>query len=890
MRKASPQLAAFLKRLNPRLSVRDWITWFKAVLALVLTYIFFLTPAISSWMQLRDLYWMVFTNIVGTYLYISGLSACIFIISAGMWCFLQGVCGSQHYLMGIGLFPYIYLLSLMRAQSHDRYFQVAIFGILISYISTAGETGVLGPDSSWGDQLDYNYLADTMISYFMGLGIGLFVNLCVLPDFGEWHLNDMLSEIFLNMAELSRASTACLICSGFSQDEYLANCETRNKLVSAIQKTFRKVDSTIEHASREISYSKFSTADYSSVAQQAKSVAATLFSINTVLNGPEALRLVRNPVYQSNVTIQMQAAWRDFDTACSAVFEGMVMDLEQPADEVKVETGSLVLGLDAATNVALDEFSIHKPAVFSTIFEHADVGLDDCTTQASKDAWEKFAQLNFHDLATQEFVKELKSLHQETHSRAQEHRRVRFHFGFTTQVKSFFRHAKIHAANAFRNPSRSSARKALSSFKDFLVSDNSIYAFKSAIAIMLFQLTLLISTNTYDHWYFERGLAPIAVAMGPSLGQTYSTLIPRILGTVFGGTVGYCGVLVFGKDSPWHILIGFFQMVPVFYVNFFYPQHAVLARLCLISYTMYLFITIAYEHDPTFPDPSQYLMKLVTVISVALVYATIFATLIFPMTSRKLLRSKLATIFTDLNVFYRKIVSRRTRTVELDARMSKIEEAETKDFRNEIFSQLVALNSLMHYCTLEPRLEGPFQETDYKEIVDHQYQLLDRLECLRLCIGDEPFDPKIKQILKFGAYGEARAEMHQNIRVLLFISASTMLTKLRLLPNLPKASHSRDKMIEGFVSMLLQHSQPHEYDGSDPFDGVMPVDRKGMLEALNSPKWVRVQGMSVSLREVSRVLDETIPYLKSLFGEAPDILDPEDEALLPIVIGKNEYK
>ncbi|KAJ3075295.1 hypothetical protein HDU98_008653 [Podochytrium sp. JEL0797] len=788
--------------------------------------------------------------------------------------------------MGIGLFPYIYLLSLLRAQSHDRYFQVVIFGILISFISTAGETGVLGPNSSWGDQLDYNYLADTMISYYMGIGIGLFVNVCIFPDFGEWHVNEMLCEIYDKMAKLSRASTACLICSGFSQDEYLANCATRNQLVVEIQKTFGCLDRCLEQASREISYSHFSVKDYTVITQQTKSVAAVLFSEHTVLNGPDTVRLLKTALYQSNVTSDLRSAWQGFDDAVAGVFGGLMDDLGQTKREErgKLANENLVANLEEANAASLRVFSLIQPSVFTAVFENPEDGLLKFTTSEAKSAWEKFAQLNFHILAANEFVKEIACLYNETHTRAQEERRVRVHFGWIIQLKALFGRIKARWPQKYSAPTLMSTRKWMVKCKNFILSDDSVYAFKSAIAIMLFQLTLLISTNTYNTWYFERALAPIAVAMGPSIGQAYSTLIPRLVGTVAGGTLGYCGVLVFGKESPWHILIGGLQAIPVFYVNLFYPQHATLARLVLISYTMYLFISIAYLGDPTFPDPAEYLMKLVVVISTALVFVVLFQNFVYPMSARRILRSEMAKIFRNLNIFYRKIISSRGRTGDKDSKMTKQDVSDIKDFRNQIFSQLLSLETLVHYGTLEPRLERPFPEMDYRAVIFQQYELLDRLECLRLCTGEQPFGPRINRILTFGEYGTARAEMHSTIRVLLFIFASTMVTKDPLLPNLPKASHSRSKMIEGFVTMLLEHSQPHAFDGRDPFDGAIPSDRKGMLDALNTDKWVRVEGMSVSLREVSRVLDETVPLMKALFGEAADILDPEDVSGDAIVI------
>ncbi|KAJ3075298.1 hypothetical protein HDU98_008656 [Podochytrium sp. JEL0797] len=862
------------------LSKRELIHWSKAVLGFALTYAFVFTP-MSSFLNHRHIYMCMYVSIihtpnktVGSFLNLTGLILLMVAAASVMWCILQGLCGTSKVAMAIGLFIWVYLVSLLRARSHERYYSVCMVGILIAYAATAKEVGALGPSLSGGSQLDYVYLRGTVESYCVGLLICLLVNVLIFPDFAETHLINNLDTVYSKMSLLTSTSITCIMNPDFSTEAYTSNCTKRAHLVSEIQKTFGLIDDAIAQASLEVTYSHFSMKDYTRIATSAKSAAAVLFSMNAVLSSRETLRLLQSPDFQQKLGARRREEWMEFDAACTAIFEGLVQDLRRSTRLEKEGGDRLMVELERTAGDAFRVFGGYQPDVFSSIFEDAKV------TAGTLEGWELFVHLNFFSLGIKEFVLELASLHEESESRSGQDHPVRFHLNWFIPLRDLFRRIRARCVKGFNKPLPNWHNDLLVKVKDHFLSDSSVYACKAATAILCFQMVMFFNHDLYVSWFFERGIAPIVVTLSPSLGQTYGALFPRIMGTGVGASLGYASVLLFGKYSAWHILTSFVAAVPCMYIALFRKEHVALSRLTLISLTNYLYISVVWMDNPAFPALEVYLFRLVAVISVALCFGVLFTSVIYPQFARRRLRSEMSTIFKNLNVFYRKIVSNSLRTHNDNG----LAFSETKSLRNKIFSQLVALEPLMKFSVLEPRIEGKFQIEEYREVVSLQYHLLDRLECLRLCVGDTPLDAKINNVLRFGEYGATRNEMHQSIRIVLFMYRSAFLTKLHIMPNLPNASEARERMIHGFVTMLVQHSQQHELDGSDPLDGVMPMDKKGMLDTLVTDKWVRVLGMSVSLREVSRVLDEMGTHMKTIFGESPDIVDPEKEELTPIII------
>ncbi|KAJ3076969.1 hypothetical protein HDU98_010263 [Podochytrium sp. JEL0797] len=767
----------------------------------------------------------------------------------------------------------VYVLSIARAISLERFFLFAVLGTILTLNCVASALDLTGPNTSGGNRFDHVYLQNILAACLIGISIGLVVNTCIFPESAEHYLDERLTLLFEKLSDFSNACNACLVTADFSKEAYDANCKLRDGLVADIQISFRLIDATINQASMEITYSRMSVQEYADVTTQSKSVAAILFSMSAVLDSPETMMLLESRVYQQNMSDQIKVAWREVDTANTKIFRGLVLDSKWATHKKEKESLNEVDALQKSTASALSIFDAHRQKLFSGIFEE---GGDDLKgSLASKAAWEKFIQLNYYILATREYAKELAVLHDQCHSCAQVKRGPRFHFNWYVPSKDVFggikrRYAKFCAKLAAKETRIEVVQAVLVDVEAFIISPRSIYAIKSAIAVLCLLLIMFLNPHFYKSWHVSYAVPPVAIAVSPSLGQAFTDGPRRMFGVTMGSVFAYLTVLWFGRGSYFHILMAFLASIPCFFVTTFYPAFYPLAFLSLINFGKYTIFTYASLHNPLFDPPAVYLYKVIIITVLALLFTNLFTLIIYPSFARRIVRQRLSDILNNLCIFYLEI---------LKSTKYPINRVEIKSLGNKILSQLVALEPLMLWAAREPRLEGRFKSEPYQDIIKCMYRLLNRFESMRLCVGDSPFDEGIRRVIKFSKYGDARRELHQTIRVLIFMFKSTMLTKMNILPNLPNASWARDSMISSLVSMLVEHAGVRDAgDGEeDPLEGVMPRDREGMMRELSSDKWVGLLGLNVASREVSRVLDRIGDHMKVIFGEAVDIVDPDAE-------------
>ncbi|KAI9349192.1 hypothetical protein BDR26DRAFT_915588 [Obelidium mucronatum] len=658
-------------------------------------------------------------------------------------------------------------------------------------------SGVAGKSSSNGaSSFDDTFFGSVVISYLVGITISLTVNLLVYPEFAEQHLNENLKTVLLKTRDLSTSIIAFLNnTTETSMDGHLHEIRARNNLVVQIQTLFASIDSEQSQAASEITYSHFSLTDYARVIKGCKGAAAVLFSINTFLNAPESVALLMSRDYQVRVSEEMKAAWGDFDLACRKIFESLGNQVVGGKLLGNLET---IAKLQETGSNALLIFKNHQPPIFTRIFDTAVEGTTIGTrTPETKTAWENLLQINFYQLAMREFISDLSDLHHEADLFIKSKKQFQLHFNWLTLVAELCNGARAQMAFSLVNQKEKSVgdmvRQSLFKFKNFLLSRASVKFFKE--------------------WYLGGCVSTIVVAISPSLGQTYLSLPLTILGTSAGAFLGFLSVSIFGADSYGHVGFSVFPGLVFSYLMLFNPKTASLGLLALLAFGNYVCVSLANSGSLTFDPPNIYLYKVITVLSCALTFSVIFTLLLYPTFARHILRLKISVAFHDLNMLYCKITSRSIRPFQ----EVQIEGSEIKDLRDKIFSQLVALEPLMIFASAEPRLESKFQAETYHQLIQCMYQLLDRLECARLSVGETPFDSDI-------------------------ISGI-------------------DKTEE-----IL------------PLTGIMPVDKEGMLETLNSDRWMRLLGTSAAVREVSRTLDLFLPHLKNLFGEYPDIAVDEDDA------------
>ncbi|KAJ3202949.1 hypothetical protein HDU82_006955 [Entophlyctis luteolus] len=635
-------------------------------------------------------------------------------------------------------------------------------------------------------------------------------------------------------------------------------------IIAEIQRDFGAIDLQIALTASEITYSRFSVRDYSRIVTSFKSVAAVLFSLHTSLYSD-----VREGGL-GDAPDGMKQGWIKLDWSCQKLFNAVSSNLKRTGevDETLHERRSLeaIAEVVRNSNEGISSFETHQPVMFLDIFE---VGSSMEFGARSLDGWEKLMRLTFYVLAAKELVAELTSLHNQTIRFIGVSRSLKIHMNEYLPERPLEEAMKALRRIAFFDSG--SLRAMLLQFKQFFESPRSIYGLKFAMAIFCLQMSMFSQPEIFKQWYLSGAVGITAVTLTPSLGQTYVVLPLTIGGISVGAIIAYLSVTVFGKSSYAHVAFGALIGIPFFYLQLFNPRTATLGLLAMLAYSNYICNSYANISSNTFDSPPVYLYKVISVLSGTVSFAVILNLLVYPSFARHILRDQMSEIFVEFGTFYRKIASNMYPSPE-DASQTIVEDSDIKDVRNDIFSRLVALEQLLVFSSAEPRLEGPFPTQKYRKVVECMYTLLDRLECLRLSAGKHKFEPDVEKAMNSDPVGDARVEMIQTLRLLLHLYSLVMKTKQKILPSLPNATRARQRLITSFISILLRHSMNKDHLFVDPLDGIMPFERRQILEALNSEKWMRLLSYFSAIREVSRELDGFSVPMKSIFGEYPDVL------------------
>ncbi|ORY43998.1 hypothetical protein BCR33DRAFT_717121 [Rhizoclosmatium globosum] len=600
-----------------------------------------------------------------------------------------------------------------------------------------------------------------------------------------------------------------------------------NKLVSDIQGCFGVIDAEINQASAEITYARFSVKQYSRIVKSCKSVAAVLLAMNTVLNAPESEELFMSPQFQENITSETRAAWGAFAVCCVGKFHGLCLRLNLALQNKSDDfTHYSIEDLETLGREAINQLEKQQPILFESMFRTVtNTTLGSSVHIEAMKIWEQLLQINFYILSAKELIRELSALHTQVHALSKAKQSVRLHVNWYSppeKVLAKYRsQASSTALSLFQKPLSETFYTLFVELKNWFLSSNSVFAMKAG--------------DVYKQWYVSGSFGFLIIAVSPSLGQTYTLLPLTILGTSIGAACAYMSVAIFGRSSYGHIVFSVGAGLPFWYLVLFSPRTGFLGLLTLLAFGNYICISYANVNNPLFEPPE-------------VTYTNLFR---------------------DLNIFYRKLMSTSLRPADSSL---DLEDSTIKELRNHIFSELVSCEPLLTYAAAEPRLEGRFQTKSYKDIINCMYELLDRLECVRLCIGDKPFDADVKHVLRSSKLADSRAQLQQTIRLLLHTFSASMLTKLKILPSLPNVSNVRERVINDFVDVL---------------EGIVPLEKERMLETLNSEKWMRLFGTSAGIREVSRTVDKFVPHMKSIFGEAPDIVIDDDEHSIAITDGRS---
>ncbi|KAI8621537.1 hypothetical protein BC830DRAFT_1163647 [Chytriomyces sp. MP71] len=874
------------------LTPRQAKDWFKAVLAYALAVAFVFSP-LASWFQPRTLPNIVLISTilnpaktVGNFL--SPMLILLFdlLVSAAIWAFLQTVCFDSYPVMILVVFGDVYFLAIVRSMNHGRYYVSAYVGTSMAVNCCASILGAAGtPSPDLRTHFDVLFLRDTVATYFIGVFICFLVNILVFPDFAETRVRERLTGVVPKLAQLSAAIWSAL--SGNLEDVSASISEERLQLVSFLQSEFGAIDAEIAQASAEVSYSYYSIKNYDQLSRRMKSLAAVLFSLQSVLAAPESQRLLSSPEFQRDVSAGMKESWLLLDARCQDTFKAVHTNLG------KMEFGAtenLLQQLEQSCSAALNEFEKHQERVLEAIWDEVNLGPDNAFALATMENWERLLQIDFFILATKEFASDLSLLFNRTNGLVGSKKRFRIHINQYIPGGSFTNLLKV-VKMEFGTLSLPTLRQNLAHLKDLLLSPRSIYGLKSATAISCLLLILVTQPDTFKHWYMTGATGNIVVTLNPSLGQTYIAFFLTLLGAVSGAVLAFCSVTLFGKDSYAHVGAAVLIGIPFVYLMLFNRGKTTIAGvLAILAFSNYICNSYANIANPAFDIPSVYLGKVVTVITCSLMFSIVLTLVVYPALARRILRAQISALFLNLNIFYGKIAGI-TYSAGPSTASLNVEDSEIKELRTMLFSQLVALEPLMIFASAEPRLKAPFETAKYRKLIQSMYKLLDRLECLRLSTGEKPFEGEVLRLVKSSRVANSRAHLIETVQLLLCVYSATMTTRQKLLPVLPSATRARSSVLHDFVDIMVEVARQQFPEHPGPLqDGQLmkrSTSRQQLVKKLNRENWMRFFSYYSAIREVAQELDEVAVDLKGIFGEYCGVFDirrSEDRDQFKIVV------
>ncbi|KAJ3076968.1 hypothetical protein HDU98_010262 [Podochytrium sp. JEL0797] len=151
------------------------MNWFKAVAAYSLAFGFVFSPW-GNKIQGRALYYCVFINTLnpplkplGAYLTTAIQLVACFAYSGALWAFIQAVTGYSEVAMACVMFVNVYVLSIARAISQERFYRFAVLGTILSFNSVASALDLNGPNTSGGNRFDHVYLQNILAACLIGI-------------------------------------------------------------------------------------------------------------------------------------------------------------------------------------------------------------------------------------------------------------------------------------------------------------------------------------------------------------------------------------------------------------------------------------------------------------------------------------------------------------------------------------------------------------------------------------------------------------------------------------------------------------------------------------------------------------------------------------------------
>ncbi|KAI5807445.1 Fusaric acid resistance protein-like-domain-containing protein [Peziza echinospora] len=300
----------------------------------------------------------------------------------------------------------------------------------------------------------------------------------------------------------------------------------------------------------------------------------------------------------------------------------------------------------------------------------------------------------------------------------------------------------------------------------------------------------------FAHWRGEWGLVSYMIVMSMTIGQTNTSGLLRVLGTIIGAILAVIAWIVFPENPYALSLFGCVIAMPCFHIILNWKQ-STFGRFILLTYNLSCLYAYSLSvKDDDDDDDEGGINPIITDIAFHRVVSVIIGVAwgvfvnqyIWPISARTKLRKGLSVLWLRMALIWKRDPLLLTIGGQVEKQYMSIKE------ERALQSALLRLSSLIAQAPNEFRLKGPFPVGEYQKIIAANQSILDACHGLSMMISKDPqANAREADILN---YTEAeRKDLCARISHLFYVLASSIKLGFPLPETLPNTDRARDRFL-----------------------------------------------------------------------------------------------
>ncbi|KAF8422669.1 Fusaric acid resistance protein-like-domain-containing protein [Tirmania nivea] len=341
----------------------------------------------------------------------------------------------------------------------------------------------------------------------------------------------------------------------------------------------------------------------------------------------------------------------------------------------------------------------------------------------------------------------------------------------------------------------------------------------------------------FSHWRGEWGLVSYMIVMSMTIGQTNSSGLLRVLGTIIGAALAVLAWIIFPMNPYALSLFGCIIAMPCFHIILNWKQNT-FGRFIILTYNLsclYAYSLSAKDNDHDDdeggknPSITEIAFHRFVSVVVGVAWGIFINRYIWPISARSKLRKGFSVLWFRMALIWKRdpllstmphthtaITSTTTTTFssphEPKKYMSITEE-------RALQRALLRLSSLTNQAPSEYRLKGPFPTSAYTKLITANQNILDACHGMSMLIASDPLaSEREKDILDFTV--NERADCCARISHLFYILASSIRLGFPLPDTLPRLEGARDRLLARLWEYRRERVRGEVVKWEEEFQGV----------------------------------------------------------------------